>query len=141
MEDLIFYRYLTYHKNNVKKWPIQSCKKYIHLKWNCYFLQGSLLSWSYGSWIYNSLINQCLPPLKLWVRSPFMARCTRYNIMWWSLSLLATSNISQKQDGCFLRVLRFLPPIKLTPRYNWNIVESGMALYIRNETKYIFFLH
>ena len=91
MEDLIFYRYLAYHKNNVKKWPIQSCKKYIHLKWN--WLQGSLLSWSYGSWIYNSLINQFLPPLKLWVRSPFMARCTRYNIMWWSLSLLATGRL------------------------------------------------
>ena len=24
----------------------------------------------------------------------------------------------------FLQVLRFPPPIKLTPRYNWNIVES-----------------
>jgi hypothetical protein len=23
--------------------------------------------WSYGSWIYNYLCNQCLPPLKLWV--------------------------------------------------------------------------
>jgi len=26
--------------------------------------------------------NQCLSPLTLWVRTPFMARCTRYNIMW-----------------------------------------------------------
>ena len=34
------------------------------------------------SWIYNYLCNQCLSPLKLWVRTPFMARCTRYNIMW-----------------------------------------------------------
>jgi len=25
--------------------------------------------------------------LKLWDRIPFMARCTRYNIMWWSLSV------------------------------------------------------
>ena len=33
-------------------------------------------------WIYNYLCNQCLSPLKLWVRIPFMARCTRYNIMW-----------------------------------------------------------
>jgi len=31
--------------------------------------------------------NQCLSPLMLWVRMPFMARCTRYNIMWWSLSV------------------------------------------------------
>jgi len=30
----------------------------------------------YGSWIYNYLCNQCLSPLKLWVRTLFMARCT-----------------------------------------------------------------
>jgi len=29
-----------------------------------------------------SACNQCLPPLKLWVWTPFMAMCTRYNIMW-----------------------------------------------------------
>ena len=27
--------------------------------------------WSYGSWIYNYLWNQCLLPLKLWVQTPF----------------------------------------------------------------------
>jgi hypothetical protein len=32
-------------------------------------------SWSYGSWIYNYMCNQCLSPLKLWFRTPFMARC------------------------------------------------------------------
>jgi len=37
---------------------------------------------SYGSWIYNYLCNQYLSLLKLWVQSTFMARCTRYNIMW-----------------------------------------------------------
>ena len=39
-------------------------------------------SWSYGSWIYNYLCNQCISPLTLWVRIPLMARCTRYNVMW-----------------------------------------------------------
>ena len=38
-------------------------------------------SWSYGSWIYNYLCNHCPSPLKLSVRTPFMARCTRYNTM------------------------------------------------------------
>ena len=28
------------------------------------------------------LRNQCLSPVKLWVRTPFMPRCTQYNIMW-----------------------------------------------------------
>ena len=32
------------------------------------------------SWIYNYLCNQCLSPL-MWVRIPFMAMCTWYNIM------------------------------------------------------------
>ena len=30
------------------------------------------------------------------------------------------------QVGGFLRILRFPQPIKLTTRYNWNIVESGV---------------
>ena len=39
--------------------------------------------------------NQCLSPLKLWVRTSFMARCTRYNSMWYSLTVqwLATNMI------------------------------------------------
>ena len=44
--------------------------------------EGSSWSWSYGSWIYNYLCNQCLSPLTLWGGSPFMARCIRYNMMW-----------------------------------------------------------
>ena len=47
-------------------------------------------SWSYGSWFYNYLCNQCLSPLKLWVRTPLMARCILCNIMWWSFQWLAT---------------------------------------------------
>jgi hypothetical protein len=45
-------------------------------------VERSSWSWSCGSWIYHYLFNQCLSPLKLWFRTPFMARCTRYNIMW-----------------------------------------------------------
>jgi len=32
--------------------------------------------WSYGSWIYNNLLNQCLSPLMLWVRISIVTRCT-----------------------------------------------------------------
>jgi hypothetical protein len=42
--------------------------------------KGHLLPWSYRSWIYNYLCNQCPSPLKLWVRIPLMAMCTRYNL-------------------------------------------------------------
>jgi hypothetical protein len=38
--------------------------------------KGLSWSWSYGSMIYNCLCNQCLSPLKLWVRILLMARCT-----------------------------------------------------------------
>jgi hypothetical protein len=35
-----------------------------------FLLRGTLWSWSYGSWIYNYLCNQCLSPLKVWVAIP-----------------------------------------------------------------------
>jgi hypothetical protein len=42
------------------------------------FMRGSSCSWSYGNWIYNCLCNQCLSPLKLWVRIPLLlkTKCT-----------------------------------------------------------------
>ena len=51
--------------------------------------------------------NLSLSPLKLGVRIPLMARCTRYNIMWYSLS------VTCDRSANFLRVLRFPPPIKI----------------------------
>jgi hypothetical protein len=47
-----------------------------------YLSHGPSWSWSYGKWIFNYLPNQCLSPLKLWVRILFVVRCTRYNIIW-----------------------------------------------------------
>ena len=38
--------------------------------------EGLSWSWSYGSWIYNYLCNQCLSPLMLWVRIMLRVRCT-----------------------------------------------------------------
>jgi hypothetical protein len=75
-------------------------------------------SWSYGSWINNYLCNQCLSPLKLRVRSPFMARCTQYNYV-----IKCVSDLRQV-------VVFSGTPVSSTyktawlPRYNWNIVES-----------------
>jgi hypothetical protein len=64
----------------------------IILRWSVLLIEetgvsGPSWSWSYDSWIYNYRCNQCPPPLKLWVRVPFMARSTRYNIMWSLLSV------------------------------------------------------
>ena len=62
------------------------------LKVSFYLFSLSIWSWSYDSWIdnYMYLCNQCLLPLTLWVWTPFISRCTRYNIMWKSLQWLAT---------------------------------------------------
>ena len=38
--------------------------------------QGPSWPWSYGSWIYNYLLNQCISSLVLWVRISIRARCT-----------------------------------------------------------------
>ena len=56
---------------------------------------GAVNSWSglYGGWIYNYSCNQFLSPLKLWVRTPFVERCTRYNIMWYSLSVTCDRSV------------------------------------------------
>ena len=66
-------------------------KQYIDCPFDLYKSQGKYsisfylvrgLLWSYGSWIYSYLCNQCLSPLKLCVWIQFMAGCTWYNIMW-----------------------------------------------------------
>jgi hypothetical protein len=64
-------------------------------------------SWSYGSWINNYLCNQCLSPLKLWVRIPL-----RRGILDQYYVIKFVSNLWQ--FGGFLWALRFPPPIKLT---------------------------
>ena len=66
-------------------------------------VMGNSLSWSYGSWIYNCLCNQCLSPRKLWVES----RSWR--------SVLDTKFVNDLlQVGGFLWILRFTPLLKLT---------------------------
>ena len=79
--------------------------------------------WWFGSWIYNYLYNQCLSPLKLWVRTPVHGEV--YSIQHYVIQFFS---YLRKVVG-FLRVLRFPPAINWPPRYNWNIVESGVKLH------------
>ena len=48
--------------------------------WRLYFFhtcyRGPSWPWSYSSWIYNYLCNQCISPLMLWVRISIRARST-----------------------------------------------------------------
>ena len=87
--------------------------------------KASSWSWSYGSWIYNYLCNQCLSPPKLWVRIALM---TIHDDVY-SIQHYVIKFVSDLWQVCgFLWVLRFPPPIKLTDTIycNWNIVESGI---------------
>ena len=70
------------------------------------------LSWSYGSWIYNYLCNQCLSPLMLWVG----VHGEVYSIQHYVINLSVTCDSLWFLSGysCFLH------------RYSWNIVESGV---------------
>ena len=74
--------------------------------------------WTYGSWIYNYLCNQCPSLMWVWIPQrqgvPDTKLCD--NVCKW----LTTGQVF------FARVLLFPLPITLTPRYSWNIVESGI---------------
>ena len=59
-------------------------------------------SWSCGSWIYNYLCNQCRSPPKLCVWTPFTSRFTRYNIMWYSLSVTCDRSVVFSGYSCFI---------------------------------------
>jgi hypothetical protein len=74
-------------------------------------------SWSYVSWIYNFLCNQCI---SLWVWMPLMVKCTQYNIMWSTLSVTCGRSVF------FFGYSGFLHQLNWPPRYSWNIFESGV---------------
>ena len=90
-------------------------------------LKGPSWPWSYGSWIYNYLCNQCPSPLHDVVnfRMSIRARCTALcdKVCQW----LATG-----------RWFSPGPPVSSTnknwrPRYNWHIVESGVKYHQTNK--------
>jgi hypothetical protein len=66
---------------------------------------GSSWSWSYCSWIYNYLFNQCLSPLKLWVRTPVLGEVYSIHIHVYGIFFLFVSHfvvlnvIETKQDS------------------------------------------
>jgi hypothetical protein len=80
--------------------------------------QGPSWPWSYGSWTYNYLCNKCLLLLMLWVRISIRARCTAL-----------CDKVCQRLATC--QWFSTGSPVSSTnkidlPRYNWNIVESGV---------------
>jgi hypothetical protein len=72
--------------------------------------------WSYGSWIYNYLCNQCLSPL-MWIQI-LLRRC------------------DLPQVGGFIRVLQFPPvsPIKKTDRHDITEILLKVTLNTIKQT-------
>jgi len=81
----------------------------------------TLLSWPYGSWIYNYLCNQCLSPLTLWVRIPLRR------------GVLDTTLCD--------KVCQWLTTGQWFSEYNWNIVESGAKHHNPNPQLLSYILH
>ena len=79
--------------------------------------EGPSGSWSYRSWIYNYLCNQWLLPLTLCVRIP-LRRC-----------VLDTTLCAKVCQWLTNRSVFFSGYSSFLPRYNWNIVESGVKLH------------
>jgi hypothetical protein len=71
--------------------------------------QGSPWLWSYGSWIYSYLFNQCLF-ITTEVLSSNSAHGEVYSIQHYEIKFVS----DLRQVGGFLRVLRFPPQMKLT---------------------------
>ena len=59
---------------NLKSW-IRPCRRNINIFFWPLYCRGPSWPWSYGSWIYNYLCNQCLSPLMSQVRISIRARC------------------------------------------------------------------
>ena len=106
--------FIHYYFNPAMKW----CFSYL-LKLKFWMKAPPSWSWSYDSWIYNYLCNQCLSPLKLWVRTPL-----RRGVLNKHYVIKFVSDL--RQVGSFFRVLRFPPPINWPPRYNWNMLKVAL---------------
>ena len=91
--------------------------KYIKDEWQQDHTLSRRLSWSYGSWIYNYLCNQCLSSLMLWVQT-LLLRCV--------LDTTLCEKVYQWL-AAGLDFLRFPPPIKLTCH---NITEILLKVAI-----------
>ena len=83
--------------------------------------QGASWSWSLNSWIDNYLCSQCLSPLNLW----FQPR-------WWRdlLDTTLCDNVCQwLATGRWFSLSGVVQQYNWPPRYNWNIVETGVKLH------------
>jgi hypothetical protein len=71
--------------------------------------------------VSSSLLNWCsLNTTNVVSSNPTQPRCIRYNIIWYGLSVICERSV------VFSGYCGFLHQYNWPPRYNWNIVESGV---------------
>jgi hypothetical protein len=78
--------------------------------------------WLYGSWIYNYLCNQCLSPLKLWIRISIRRGVIDTTLCDTVCQWLATGQ--GFSPGTLISSTKY--NWQWPPQYNLNIVESGI---------------
>jgi hypothetical protein len=117
---------------------------------------GPSWSWSYGSWIYNYLCNQCLSPLMLWVRISIRERCKTFcdkvcqwlaTGQWFSPGLAVSStNKTDRHDRTVILLKVVLNTIKHQTIFTMcvsrellykNFVASGFPGNQQNTLKFI----
>ena len=104
---------------------------------------GTSWSWSYGSWIYNYLCNQCLSPLTLWVWIPLMASVLDTTLcdkvcQWLAAGQgfspgnpVSSINRTDRHDITEILLKVVLNTITLTP--NWSIMHCQKMVLFCNE--------
>jgi hypothetical protein len=136
---MIFFYYLSNITNKFHNFHI--CDNYFCLNYFCcestIILKGLSWPWSYGSWIYNYLYNQCLSPLMLWVRISMRARCTTFcdKVCQWLVTgrwfcpgpPVSSTNKTDRHDITEILLKVALNTIKQTTLY-WNDNLSFVAM-------------
>ena len=85
---------------------------------------GPSWPWSYGSWIYNYLSNQCLSPLMLWVWISVRARWPA-TARWFSLGpSVSSTNKTNRHDVTEILLKVALNTIKQTPFVKLQIIST-----------------
>ena len=104
---------------------------------------GTSWSWSYGSWIYNYLCNQCLSPLTLWVWIPLMVSVLDTTLcdkvcQWLAAGRgfspgnpVSSINKTDRHDITEILLKVVLNTITLTP--NWSIMHCQKIVLFCNE--------
>ena len=114
-------------------------------------------SWSYGSWIYNYICNQCLSPLTLWVRIQLRRGVLDTTLcdkvcQWLTVSRLfspytpvSSTNKTQRHDITDILLKVELNTINLNPNSIWNVTNNlqyheKMHQLYENNTMHIWYL-